>query len=240
MTKIALGCCHPLRQPGSTNGDERFDVTGSRLFIPMSLGNHYYTNERLRRLYHDFAKVSDSSLVFLCDHLRYLSYLIRGESNEEEIRNRVAAQVAQMKVTLAHCGFEPSEKLSIQCWEDIASDLRVAKITQKLEDLIRKDADVAKEAAISCEFFLRKFRGSGPTPERAAEIQKQYLVAETALSIYMNECVGFTYEVYRRGAGFVDFLYASKPQEVRFLSGGSANRRLLSLESIWQELPSPL
>ena len=238
MTKIALGCGHPLRQPGCTSGSEGFDVSGSRLFIPMSLGNHYYTNERLRRLYHDFAKASDSSLVFLCDHLRYLSYLIRGESNEEDIRNRVATQVVQMKVTLAHCGFVPSEKLSIQCWGDIASDVRVAEITQKLEDLIRKDADVAKEASTSCEFFLRKFRGNSPTQKRASEIQKQYLVAETALSIYMNECVGFDYEVYRRGAGFVDFLYESKTEEIRSLSGGSANRKLLSLESIWQELPS--
>jgi len=233
-----LGLTNP-DQPRTTIGAVGQSMSGEfsacRMFIPISLGNHYYTNARLRRLFHEIADASAFSLVFLCDQLRHMSYLIRGETNNDDITSKVAAQLTQMRVTLSHCGFAASGKLRVLSWEDIAADARIDRIDQGLEGLIETDAEVAAQARLNCEYFLRKFCGSGPVQRKTAEIQMRYLVSETALSIYMNECIGFDYEVYRRGSGFVDFLYKTRPTQVKEISGGSARRTLLSLETLWQE-----
>lgn len=235
-TLPGLGSTH-LAEPseGSCNDNASRELNASRVFIPISLGNHYYTNSRLRRLCREIVDPSGFSLVFLCDQLRHLSYQIRGEVDYEEISNKVAAQLTQMRVTLSHCGFTTSGRLRILSWEDIASDDRIGTIEQKLEDLIAADQKIATQAKLNCDYFLRKFCGSGPVQRRTAEIQMRYLINETALSIYMNECIGFDFEAYRRGSGFVDFLYKKNPEEIKIISGGSARRKLLALETIWQE-----
>jgi hypothetical protein len=128
-----------------------------------------------------------------------------------------------------------SPKLSILSWEDVACDKRVERIGLALERLIDYDAEVSSQARLNCDYFLRKFCGCGPVQSKTTELQMQYLINETALSIYMNECLRYEYEVYRRGSGFVDFLYEARRDQIREITGGSARRKLLSLELVWKE-----
>ena len=104
-----------------------------------------------------------------------------------------------------------------------------------VEKKVANDDDVARQAALNCMEFLEKFPPTTQDIEKAMEIQKQYIISETALSIYVNECLHFDYEIYRKGAGFVDYLYSARDQEVRSMSGGSSRRYLVMLESVWQE-----
>ena len=50
-------------------------------------------------------------------------------------------------------------------------------------------------------------------------LQRQYVIEETALSLYMTEMRGFNVEVYRRGMGFVDDCYRERLAELMALVG---------------------
>lgn len=225
----------PSSLVGSAEPLRRVDVSADRLFIPISLGNHYYTNIRLRRLLDEFVRPSAFATVFLCDQLRHMSYQIQGKGSDEAIGEKVALQLAQMRVTLSHCGFTINSSLSILSWDDVCSDKRIDEISLAIERLVSSDNEVADKARLNCEYFLRKFCGGGPVQRKTSELQMNYLINETALSIFMNECIGYEYEVYRKGSGFLDYLYAARPDEVVGMSGGSARRKLLSLEVAWKE-----
>src|SRR5258708_12045769 len=69
---------------------------GGNLFIPISLGNHYYSHDVLRRLMNDFIQPSNLSIIFLCDRLRFLSYLIRGEPDRHRITSNINIHVGQL------------------------------------------------------------------------------------------------------------------------------------------------
>jgi hypothetical protein len=58
-------------------------VEGQNIFVPISLGNHYYSVPVLRRLVNDYIRPSNLSIILICDRLRFLSYLIRGEIDTE-------------------------------------------------------------------------------------------------------------------------------------------------------------
>lgn len=223
---------------GSAEPQKRIDVSADRLFIPISLGNHYYTNIRLRRLFDEFVRPSSFATIFLCDQLRHMSYQIQGKGSDRTISKKVALQLAQMRVTLSHCGLTASSSLNVLSWDDVRSDNRIDEISLAIERLVSNDNEVADKARLNCEYFLRKFCGGGPVQRKTSELQMNYLINETALSIFMNECIGYEYEVYRKGSGFVDYLYAARPDEVVGMSGGSARRKLLSLEVAWKEFLS--
>src|SRR5262245_50563688 len=68
----------------------------SNLFIPISLGNHYYSTKILRQVIAEFISRSNLSVIFLCDRLRFLSYRIRGEKDVESVNSRIQIQIDQM------------------------------------------------------------------------------------------------------------------------------------------------
>ena len=59
----------------------------------------------------------------------------------------------------------------------------------------------------------------------------QYIIEETALSICMTEIRDHSVEIYRRGMGFVDYLYAGHAEAVRSWTGKKVlNRKFVSIE----------
>jgi hypothetical protein len=85
------------------------------------------------------------------------------------------------------------------------------------------------------QFVSRFLAPDGPPREESIKLQRQYLIEETALSLYMTEVRGFNVEVYRKGMGFVDDLYAERPAELMLLLGKSRlDRKFVSIEN-WLE-----
>src|SRR6266436_4976630 len=79
-------------------------VADANLFIPISLGNHYYSSEILRRLLSDFVTNSKSAVVLPCDRLRLLSYRIRGEANLQQVDANIKLQLDQLTRSLMNLG----------------------------------------------------------------------------------------------------------------------------------------
>jgi len=115
-------------------------INESNLFIPISLGNHYYSSDVLRRLMNDFIPRSNLSIIFLCDRLRFLSYLIRGETDRQRITSNIKIQVGQLTRALIKLGIESHPNASIVDWSFCREDNRYKGLLSKLQQFVRDDA----------------------------------------------------------------------------------------------------
>jgi len=209
---------------------------GTRMFIPISLGNHYYSSEVLSALLAQFIAKSLCSVIFLCDRLRFLSYRIRGETDDSRISANIRLQLEQMKRTLINLGLNSHPNARVVDWSFLQDDPRYVGVVASLEKLVREDPRAQEQAdCYVAQFVSRFFAPDGPPHEKSIKLQRQYLIEETALSLYMTEVRGFNVEVYRRGMGFVDDLYAERPAELMLLLEKSTlDRRFISIEN-WLE-----
>jgi tRNA-dependent cyclodipeptide synthase len=214
---------------------ERIDTSlaGANLFIPISLGNHFYSSEILLRLMSDFIAPSKLSVIFLCDRLRLLSYRIRGETDIPRASANIKLQLDQLTRSLLHLGLDSHPNATVASWSFLSSDPRYTALLASLQDLVHNDPTVSRKLDGHAVELMDRFRnGESADPQQGLALQRQYVIEETALSLFMTEIRGFNVEVYRRGMGFVDDLYRERPAELRLLTGKSRlDRKFVSIEA---------
>jgi tRNA-dependent cyclodipeptide synthase len=208
-------------------------LAGARVFIPISLGNHYYSSEVLSALLSHFIAESQCSVIFLCDRLRYLSYRIRGETHEARIVTNIRLQLEQMNRTLVNLGLNSHSNVRVVDWSFMQDDPRYTGVVASLERLVEEDSWAQQQTARYVAQFAVRFGGFDvPLHDDSIRLQRQYILEETALSLYMTEVRGFNVEVYRKGMGFVDDLYSNRAAELMSLLGKPVlERRFISLEN---------
>src|SRR5262249_1137888 len=204
---------------------------GANLFIPISLGNHYYSSIVLRNLIDDFIQPSNRSIIFLCDRLRFLSYLIRGGTDLQHITLNIKGQMAQWTQTLLNLGIRSCPNASIADWSFCQDDSRYIQLLSNLQQFVKDDVTVRGELNDHVNRLVDVHRRKGASTTRCAELQFEYVTEETALSLYMTEIRGYNVEEYRRGMGFVDYLYAQRSADLLTLTGNLVlNRKFVPLE----------
>jgi tRNA-dependent cyclodipeptide synthase len=178
-----------------------------------------------------FIAESARSVIFLCDRLRFLSYRIRGETNEAKIVANIRQQLDQMRRTLVNLGLDSHRNASVVDWSFLREDDRYSRLVALLEKLLREDRAVQEQADRYIAQFVARFLSPDGPRRESIELQRQYLIEETALSLYMTEIRGFNVEVYRKGMGFVDDLYCERPADLmRLLGKSTLDRRFVSIE----------
>lgn len=217
-------------------------LASANLFIPISLGNHYYSSHILQRLLLDFVARSKSAVIFLCDRLRLLSYRIRGDADTDRIERNIKLQLDQLTRSLTHLGMCSYPNVQVANWSFLLDDFRYTDLLNALQDFVEKDAALHNKLEVCARQLMERFRGLMDTGlEERIVLQRQYVTEETALSLYMTEVRGFNFEVYRRGMGFVDALYRERPSELMSLLGKSKlDRTFISLEGWIAEPLSPV
>ena len=206
-------------------------ATSGNVFVPISLGNHYYSSTVLRKLMDNFIVPSNRSVIFCCDRLRLLSYLIRGEIDLEHITLNIKIQVQQLTRALLNVGIQSCPHATIVDWSFCQEDRRFHELLFNLKQFVRDDAMVARELSDHVNRLAHVHGRRGANTAKGDELQFSYLTEETALSLYMTEIRGYNVEVYRRGMGFVDYLYSQRPAELLTLTGNSIlTRRFIALE----------
>lgn len=202
----------------------------ANIFIPISLGNHFYSSEILRTVMVDFVSKSRASIIFLCNRLRFLSYRIRGETDVNQINANIQLQLDQSTRALRNAGFATHSNAIVADWSFLQSDPRYPALLSSLEDFVQKDSTVRRTLGEHAIQLLSRFRERPPS-EESMPLQIQYILEETSLSLYMTEIRGFNVEVYRRGMGFVDYLYSQRSDDMRKLTKTSKlNRRFIAIE----------
>jgi tRNA-dependent cyclodipeptide synthase len=205
-------------------------IRGANLFIPISLGNHFYSSEILRTVLVDFVSKSRSSIIFLCNRLRFLSYRIRGETDIGQINGNIQLQLDQITRALGNAGLSSYSNSTVADWSFLQQEPRYLALVSSLDDFARRDVAVRRTLGEYAAQLLSRFREK-PASEESLPLQIQYIIEETSLSLYMTEVRGFNVEVYRRGMGFVDYLYSQRPDDVKKLTGAPRlSRRFVAIE----------
>ena len=127
---------------GPTAGQNAKGAKGANLFIPISLGNHYYSSVVLQNLMDDFISSSNRSIIFLCDRLRFLSYRIRGEVDIKGINSRIQIQIDQMKRTLDNLGLGSHPNAFVADWSFLEEDHRYGELLASLGEFVQADREV--------------------------------------------------------------------------------------------------
>ena len=207
-------------------------LRSARVFVPISLGNHYYNSRILERILTDVLVKASSGVIFLCDRLRYLSYLIRGEPNNDRIGRNIQIQLEQTVRALTNLGLGSLANVTIANWSMLEDDPRYGALLVSVEALLRDVPAVRHEAEVEAAQLLRRFGDPGKLARKQRlKLQLQYITEETALSLYMTEIRGFNVELYRRGKGFVDLLYNEHSDALKSITGkGVLVRKFVSLE----------
>jgi tRNA-dependent cyclodipeptide synthase len=207
-------------------------LRSARVFVPISLGNHYYNSKTLQRIFADFLIKASSSVIFLCDRLRYLSYLIRGESNNDRVGRNIQIQLEQTTRALTKLGLGSLADVTIANWSMLEADSRYGALLVSVEALLRDVPAVRAEAQAQAAHVLRRFADQGKLARKERlKLQLQYITEEAALSLYMTEMRGFNVEIYRRGGGFIDYLYDQHADALRSLVGKQVlSRKFVALE----------
>src|SRR5262249_12296911 len=116
-------------------------------------------------------------------------------------------------------------------WSFCRADDRYARLSSDLRQLLRDDAMIRRELDDHVNRLLAIHGCKGAGLRHGPELQLEYIIEETALSLYMTEIRGYDVEVYRRGMGFVDYLYTERASDLLILTGKSMlNREFISLE----------
>jgi tRNA-dependent cyclodipeptide synthase len=209
------------------------DIVGTNVFVPISLGNHYYSSEILRQVMFEFVDKSQLSVIFLCDRLRYLSYSIRGDTNLRRISANIRLQLDQMTQALINVGLSSRPNVMIADWSLLHDDSRYFGLLSSLEKLVQENPMLRQRAGDYATELMNRFHGSdGHNLDERIRLQLQYVIEETALSLYMTEIRGYNVEVYRRGMGFVDYLYDQRPADLMsILDKSTLDRRFISIET---------
>ena len=208
-------------------------IPGGKLFIPISLGNHYYSTDILRQLICGFIAKSRVSVIFLCDRLRFISYRLRGESDPHRINAKIDLQLNQMARTLTKLGIGSLPHAMTASWSLLEADPRYGELLAALQELMLDDDDLRRHLDTFAIDLLNRFPPVEGLEHRASmQLQREYILEETALSLFMTEIRGFNIEVYRKGQGFIDHLYRERPDALMLLTNSSGLRRkFVSIES---------
>lgn len=212
-------------------------IVGGDVFVPISLGNHYYSSAILRQVMIEFIAKSRVSVIFLCDRLRFLSYRIRGETDLERINSSIRIQLDQMTRALVNLGLDTYPNALVANWSLFQDDPRYSNLLSSLQQFVQSDIEVSRRLEEYTTQLLQHFREVARTNiDDRIQYQQQYILEETALSLYMTEIRSYNIEVYRRGMGFVDYLYKERSGDLMSLMGSSIlNRKFISIEH-WLEM----
>jgi tRNA-dependent cyclodipeptide synthase len=158
---------------------------------------------------------------------------MRGETDVERINIRVGVQVKQLTQALKNLGLEAYTNATVADWSFLRDDPRFFTLLASLKELTQNDVEVHRNVVETATKLTHRFRSAQQRDsDDPTELQITYILEETALSLYITEIRGFNIEVYRRGMGFIDYLYADRPMELKSLLGRPAlTRKFVSIEN---------
>ncbi len=205
-------------------------MKSNKAFYPISLGNHYYTNNVLTGIKDRVSINFQENMLVICDHLRYLSYKMRGV-DKDIIEKKIVNEVSQFQKTLKNCGYD-SSRITIKNMSSLICGEIYHKIERGIFELIKDEEQIFDYLNELSMFTLDKF--DGREIRNNIDVQIQYFVSETAMSIYVTECLGFENEYYKQfDRGLVVILYEKYNNYLKRILGKDVlSRKFYSLKDI--------
>lgn len=203
-------------------------------FIPVSLGNPFYSSRRVELIVERYVITSRASIFFVCDRLRYLALKAQGEEDAK-------ASIRVLKITsdtvrmIEKSTSIVGSRVRVVTWEFVECKPMYRDLVIEIERMLEVDEEVKAFFSQYLKHLVWKFYSVGD--QNTWQWQRRYIVEETAVSIYMTEVAGYNHELYvRHEYGLVDFLYKFRREALRsFLGKKRLMRRFVDLA---EALPS--
>ena len=201
-----------------------------KAFFPISLGNHYYTNNGLVSIRETISIHHEHCIVVICDHLRDLSYSIRGLSSFE-INGKLEKEVSEFENRLINCGYDDSN-IEIVTMSSLVKETLFENIQRELFHLIRSNESLFEYLNELSMYTLDKNRDLKNINKQG--IQSQYFISESSLSIYVTEVLGYENEYYKQfDRGLIVILYKKYSEYIRsIINKVTLERKFRSLKEI--------
>lgn len=199
-------------------------------FFPISLGNHYYSNDVLISIKETISVKHNKSLLLICDHLRYLSYKLKGLS-PNVIDKKIQKEVREFKLRLVNCGYSCSN-IETKTMSSYLGDLQYVRVQNEIQELIQKNEILLRYLNALTITSLQ--RNNNALESTNQNLQIQYCISETSLSIYITELLGYEYEYYKQlDRGLVVILYEKYHGYLEKITNQiTLNRKFRSLKEV--------
>jgi tRNA-dependent cyclodipeptide synthase len=208
-------------------------IKSDKIFIPISIGNHYYSTKTLSYIRDYVLPICSSSEIVICDKLRIIIYKMRQIGDEDFIKDKVNKEVEQFKRMLNNCGISDC-KTTISTFKLTLNSADYDYLLSRIRILVLSDEIINEYVDVLANKLIVRFIDNQLIDKKSLQLQKDYIVEETALSLYMTEVLGANVELYRREEeGLIKYLYNEHSSDLmEILNKPFLNRRFLSLESM--------
>ena len=199
-------------------------------YFPISLGNHYYSNDILISIKDSISIHHEKSLVLICDHLRYLSYKLKGLSNEV-IDEKIQKEVREFKARLANCGYNYSN-IKTETMSSYLDNTVFVNLQKEIQNLIYQNKLLFDYLNNLSLLALDKNNNTQESGNK--DIQIQYFISETSLSIYITEVLGYENEYYKQlDRGLIVILYEKYERSLeKIIEQNKLNRKFRPLTEV--------
>jgi hypothetical protein len=150
--------------------------------------------------------------------------------SERQSQEKITRETAEYRNRLANCGSEQHDNLNVYTWVDFCDNAEYQDLISELRLFLSANENISEYLKLNVEERLHQFDLT--VSDRTFSLQKEYIIEETALSLYFTEVREYNFELYVRTThGLIDQLYKNFPNHVQgFLSKDRLARRFVSLE----------
>jgi cyclo(L-tyrosyl-L-tyrosyl) synthase len=160
-------------------------------FIGISLGNSYYTEDRLKLILSGFSEIFKNVAVLLADDLSIHNYRAIGYTEEKakkklkkemkSTRNRILRTIKYVE--------EKSNKINIKFyqWKDVENSLAYSKALKNVEDKYNKDGTFSLGVQKLTLNILGKYTSDTNKEDFVIDEGKHYILKELAFGLCASE-----------------------------------------------------
>ena len=215
------------------------------VFAPVCMyaNSLYRTRQGVEFVVQRFLEPAERTLLLICDEIYAFSLLSKTEERflkpAREKANNLGDNLDRMIAKVL--SRSPAAETTRQArWADIAGHADYQRVRQAMEASLPANPDIAWHI----DRFVTHFVPSdGGEPDRwAKRWEREYVVAEIAMSLYVTQALGYSFELWEKPApaGVVDpigYLYRERPDLVTAWTGVEWRPR--SLKVIATDEPTP-
>lgn len=205
--------------------DIRKRLYKSKIFMPISIGTSLFSFPKIREILHNLVLYDvEKILCLVCDDLYILGQRALGDSNDSKIRSHAFSQSKRIiNIITKYKKNNKIENIEVVTWRSLAELQDFKILLKQLENLLENDKifnDFVNSIII--ELKNRYFNDK----QIDKKLEKQYLLWEIAISIYITEIMGYNVEIYPSSdIDFMNYLYKNYSTPLKKLLNNKKLRR---------------
>jgi hypothetical protein len=202
-------------------------------FIPISIGNRFYTSKRVRKIGEMFLADAAAAVIIPCDILKFFAYLAQRGISDGEAELRASRESLNVIGMLRNCGVEKMGNTRIYPMSNFYSDSEFLYFIDEFEKAVNSSR-AASELDRLVDLFINQFYDPDERTESTECIQRQNVLHAAGMGIYVTEILGYRSELYKQSEGLLQtYLYEFCPDVLRSLLGKSQlDRQFVGLAAI--------